>query len=77
MAEAVAPEAILREATHALGPISALISSHALCINSRILNTTEESFENHFAVNTRANWLLVRAFAERYTEPHGVGESWL
>ena len=39
MAEVVVTEAILREATYVIGPISALVSSHSLSINSSILET--------------------------------------
>jgi 3-oxoacyl-[acyl-carrier protein] reductase len=32
---------------------------------SSILDTTIESWDRHFAVNARASWLLIKAFAER------------
>ena len=39
----------------------------------RILDTTVESFERHFAVNARANWLLIREFATRFCSEPGSG----
>ncbi|HYS40715.1 MAG TPA: SDR family oxidoreductase, partial [Pseudonocardiaceae bacterium] len=56
-----------------LGPVTALILSHAEGVNSTILNTTVESFDLHFAVNTRATWLLIREYALRFNGPPGAG----
>jgi len=50
----------------ALGPVSALVMSHSESVDSGILDTTVESFDRHFAVNTRASWLLIREFAVRF-----------
>jgi 3-oxoacyl-[acyl-carrier protein] reductase len=33
-------------------------------VNSSVLDTTIESWDRHFAVNARAVWLLIKAFAE-------------
>lgn len=56
-----------------LGPITALVLVHAESANAGILDTTVESFERHFAVNSRANWLLVREMGRRYTGESGAG----
>jgi 3-oxoacyl-[acyl-carrier protein] reductase len=45
------------------GPVSALILCHCESVASGILNTTLESFDRHFAVNTRASWQLIKEFA--------------
>jgi 3-oxoacyl-[acyl-carrier protein] reductase len=59
---------VLFDATEsALGPVTALVLSHAEDIESGILDTTVENFDLHFAVNTRASWLLIREFATRFT----------
>ena len=53
----------VERASAELGPVSALALSHSESVDSGILDTTVESFDRHFAVNTRAAWLLIRAFA--------------
>jgi 3-oxoacyl-[acyl-carrier protein] reductase len=42
-------------------------------VNSTILDTDLESFDQHSAVNTRAGWLLIREFARRFSSPLGTG----
>ncbi len=49
----------------ALGPAAALVVCHTEQSDSGILDTTVESFDRHFAVNTRGTWLLVREHARR------------
>jgi 3-oxoacyl-[acyl-carrier protein] reductase len=56
-----------------IGPVTALVLCHCHCSASRILDTTVESFDRHFAVNARASWLLVREFGRRYRAPLGRG----
>jgi 3-oxoacyl-[acyl-carrier protein] reductase len=48
----------------ALGELRGLVMSHCESVDSSILDTTVESWERHFAVNARAIWLLIKAFAE-------------
>ncbi|MEY9952917.1 SDR family oxidoreductase [Leifsonia sp. EB34] len=50
----------------ALGPIHALVASHAYSVDSGLLDTSLEAFDRHFAVNTRGTWLLIKAFAEQF-----------
>lgn len=38
---------------------------HCASVGSSILSTTVESFDRHYAVNVRATWLLIKAFAEQ------------
>ncbi len=59
------PERIFAEVIAELGPVSALVLSHSYSIDSSILDTTLESFDRHFAVNTRAAWLLLRELARQ------------
>lgn len=47
-----------------LGGLHGLVLSHCESVDSSILDTTVESWDRHFAVNARATWLLIRAFAE-------------
>jgi len=52
----------------ALGDLRAIVMSHAESVDSAILDTTVASWDRHFAVNARAAWLLVKAFAETLPE---------
>lgn len=61
------------EIAQTLGPVTALVLSHAESVNASILDATVESFDRHFAVNARASWLLVREFARRFTGEPGTG----
>ncbi|MDL9981620.1 SDR family oxidoreductase [Microbacterium sp. ASV49] len=63
LADPATPDRVLAEAEAELGPVSALVLSHAESVDSSIADTTVESFDRHFAVNVRAAWLLIRAFA--------------
>ncbi len=70
------PEAaaqVISETVEQLGPVRALILSHCESVDSAIHDTTVESFDRHFAVNARASWLLIKAFAEQFAEPQGSG----
>ena len=71
LADPAVPERLVAEASAALGPLSALVLSHAQSVDSGVLDTSLESFERHFAVNTRASWQLVKAFAQQV--PPGGG----
>ncbi|KRC62707.1 short-chain dehydrogenase [Agromyces sp. Root81] len=71
LADPEVPGRLVAEASAALGPISALVLSHAEGVDSGILDTTIESFDRHFAVNTRASWLLLQSFAAQV--PSGGG----
>ena len=67
-----APDALFRLLADG-GPITAMVLCHAESVDSDIKNTTIESFDRHFAVNVRANWLLIRAFASQF--PAGAAGS--
>ena len=68
-----APARIFDAVESALGPVTALVLSHCVSVDSGIEDTTVESFDRHFAVNARATWLLVREFGRRYVGPFGEG----
>ncbi|MEZ5087655.1 MAG: SDR family oxidoreductase [Tessaracoccus sp.] len=77
LADPEAPELLIRAARE-LGPVKALVMSHCESVDSSILTTSIESWDRHFAVNARATWLLIRAFAEQLPtdiEPGEVGGS--
>lgn len=60
------PESVFDQVEGALGPVTALVMSHCHSVDSNILTTTVEGFDQHFAINARATWLLVREFGRRY-----------
>jgi len=62
---------IVSEARAVLGTPRALVLSHAWDIDATILTTSVEQFDKHFAINTRASWLLVRAFATQLEGERG------
>jgi 3-oxoacyl-[acyl-carrier protein] reductase len=55
-----------------LGAPSALVLSHAWDVDSGILDTSVEQFDKHFAVNTRASWLLIAEFARAVSSDGGA-----
>ncbi|PVC99697.1 SDR family oxidoreductase [Streptomyces sp. CS147] len=62
-----APARIFDEAEQRLGgPVTALVLSHAESVDSGLLDTTVEAFDRHFAVNSRASWLLIREYGLRF-----------
>ena len=54
-----------------LGPVTALVLSHSHSTTAGILDVTIESFDRHFAVNSRASWLLIRELVRRLQEGAG------
>ncbi|MCA1269832.1 MULTISPECIES: SDR family oxidoreductase [Streptomyces] len=62
-----APARVFDEAEQRLGgPVTALVLSHAESVDSGLLDTTVEAFDRHFAVNSRASWLLIREYGLRF-----------
>jgi 3-oxoacyl-[acyl-carrier protein] reductase len=61
------PDRLMREA----GSVDALVMSHCESVDSSLLTTTVESFDRHYAVNVRATWLLVAAFARQLPREGG------
>uniref|UniRef100_A0A942SZ82 SDR family oxidoreductase n=1 Tax=Neobacillus citreus TaxID=2833578 RepID=A0A942SZ82_9BACI len=51
-----------RAATEAGVPVTALVLSHAESVDSDFRTTTVEAWDQHFAVNARAPFLLVQAY---------------
>lgn len=65
------PGELFRAVVEKCGAISALILCHCESVNSGFLDTSVESFDRHFAVNARANWLLIREFANQVPSEGG------
>ena len=66
------PGQLVAESMRLAGPLQGLVLSHAESVDSGILDTSVESFERHFAVNTRASWQLIAAFARQATDDGGA-----
>ncbi|MFJ6155191.1 SDR family oxidoreductase [Pseudarthrobacter sp. NPDC092184] len=66
------PGQLVAESMRLGGPLQGLVLSHAESVDSGILDTSVESFERHFAVNTRASWQLIAAFARQATDDGGA-----
>lgn len=73
LADPGAPARIFNEAERRLGSITALVMCHCESVDSGLLDTTVESFDQHFAVNARATWLLIREYGLRFRGTHGTG----
>lgn len=67
LADPAVPEQLVR-AANTRGDLTGLVLSHCESVDSSILDTTVESWDRHYAVNARASWLLVKAFAEQLPE---------
>jgi 3-oxoacyl-[acyl-carrier protein] reductase len=61
----IVPARVMQDAAEQLGGLDALVMSHTESVDSGILDTTVESFDRHYAVNVRATWLLLAAFARQ------------
>ena len=75
LSDPAVPTDLIR-AAGALGPVTGLVLSHCESVDSSVLTTELESWDRHFAVNARATWLLVKAFAEQLptsVDPGTVG----
>ncbi len=64
LADAEVPGRLV-EAAAVAGDLRGLVMSHCESVDSSILDTTVDSWDRHFAVNARAAWLLIKAFAEQ------------
>ncbi|MEV6902501.1 SDR family oxidoreductase [Amycolatopsis sp. NPDC051372] len=73
LADPAAPALLFDRVASSLGEVTALVLAHCESVDSGLLDTSPESFDRHFAVNTRASWLLMREFAVRFGGPHGNG----
>lgn len=73
LSDPTVPAELIR-AARILGPVTGLVMSHCESVDSSILTTTLESWDRHFAVNARATWLLINAFAQQLPESIVPGE---
>lgn len=54
------------------GTLQGLVLSHTESVDSGILDTTLASWDRHFAVNARASWQLIAAFARQASDDGGA-----
>ncbi|MEW2545925.1 SDR family oxidoreductase [Streptomyces sp. NPDC047002] len=73
LSEPDAPARVFDAVEAALGGVTALVLCHCESVDSGLLDTSVESFDRHFAVNTRASWLLIREFGRRFAGDFGSG----
>ncbi|WP_084252942.1 SDR family oxidoreductase [Devriesea agamarum] len=66
------PEQVIARCCTELGSPSALVMSHCESVDSSIADTSIESFDRHYAVNVRASWLLMKAFAQQLPKDEPV-----
>ena len=67
-----APTALIEQITSERGTIGGLVLSHAHGVESGMLDTTAEAFDQHVAVNARASLLLIAAFARQVGSDGGA-----
>ena len=68
IADPAGPDRLVAEAAAALGPLRGLVLSHAESRDSGIMDTSVEAFDRHMAVNARASWQLMVAFARQVVD---------
>lgn len=68
----LAVEELMAQCAGALGPLDGMVLNHTESVDSGILDTTAESFDRHFAVNARAGWQLIAAFARQVPDSGGA-----
>ncbi|KOX21802.1 short-chain dehydrogenase [Saccharothrix sp. NRRL B-16348] len=73
LSDPAAPARLFERVEGELGNVTALVVCHCESVASGLLDTTVESFDRHFAVNTRATWLLIREYGLRFRGRHGSG----
>jgi len=62
------PDRLVTAAGSELGPLRGLVLSHAEGRDSGILDTSVDAFDRHVAVNARASWQLIAAFARQVVD---------
>ena len=73
LSDPAGPAELVSQVRDAMGSVTALVMCHAVSRDSDIQSTTVESFDLHMAVNARASWLLIEAYADQFPGPFGAG----
>lgn len=72
LGEPSAVDSLMARIAQEAGPLAGMVLSHCESMDSGILDTSLESFERHFAVNARASWQLIAAFARQAQDDGGA-----
>lgn len=72
LSSAEAASALVAAVAAEHGPVSGLVLSHAHDVETGVLSTSAEAFDEHVAVNARASLLLVAAFARQVPTTGGA-----
>lgn len=67
-----AVDRLMARIAHDAGPLTGMVLSHCESVDSGILDTSLAGFEQHFAVNARASWQLIAAFARQVSDDGGA-----
>jgi 3-oxoacyl-[acyl-carrier protein] reductase len=67
------PAELVAAAQEQVGPLSVLVIAHTHDSGGGVFDMTPELIDRHMAVNVRGSLLLIRAFAERYSDAAGEG----
>jgi 3-oxoacyl-[acyl-carrier protein] reductase len=67
------PSELVASTVQHLGPPRALVMSHCVDVGAGLTEATVEQFDAAMAVNARASWLLICAFAEQFEPAAGRG----
>jgi 3-oxoacyl-[acyl-carrier protein] reductase len=73
LGDPAAPAQLIDAAQARVGPLSVLVIAHTHDSGGGIFEMTPELIDRHLAVNVRGPLLLIRAFAERFSDPGGGG----
>lgn len=73
LADVDAADSLIGTIASEAGAPTGLVMCHCESVDSDIRSTSVESFDRHMAVNARATWQLIRAFAEHFAGPAGTG----
>lgn len=73
LAEPAAPMQLIDSAENKVGPLSALVIGHTYDPGGGLFEMTPELIDQHMAINVRGSLLLMRAFAERISDPGRSG----
>lgn len=68
-----APNRLVEAAAEKVGPLSVLVLTHTHDSGGGVFEMTPELIDRHTAINIRAPLLLIRAFAERFSDAAGAG----
>ncbi|MBP2413219.1 3-oxoacyl-[acyl-carrier protein] reductase [Arthrobacter stackebrandtii] len=72
LGDPTAVDRLMNQIAQEAGPLEGMVLSHCESVDSAILDTSVEAFDRHFAVNTRAAWQLIAAFARQATPDGGA-----